>query len=216
LLALQNGLGHLEMLTELVGARRLLAAPVLIGATIPEPGRVRVTVYAKPVKIGSPLPTGVRLSEHWAERLAAAGIPSEPTDRLLAFLWEKMLYNVPLNALGTVLRVPYGALGERAETRGIMDALIEEGFAVARGDGADLLWSDAAACRRHFYETLLPPTAAHRSSMLQDIERGRRTEIDAINGYVGRRGTALGIPAPRNLVLTGLVRAIETAAAPSR
>ena len=217
LLALQNGLGHLEILAELVGPQRLLAAPVLIGAMIPEAGRVRVTVYAKPVKIGSPSPSGFSQSQRWAECLAAAGIPSEPTDRLLAFLWEKMLYNVPLNALGAVLRVPYGTLAERAETRGIMDALIDEGFAVARADGADLPWSDVAACRRHFYETLLPPTVAHRSSMLQDIERGRRTEIDAINGYLGRRGAALGVATPRNLVLTGLVRAIERqAAAPSR
>jgi len=69
--------------------------------------------------------------------------------------------------------------------------------------------SDAAACRRHFYETLLPPTSAHRSSMLQDLEHGRRTEIDAINGYVARRAAALGIATPRNLVLTGLVRALE-------
>ncbi len=110
LLALQNGLGHMEALTALVGAERLLAAPVLIGATVPAPGRVRVTVYAKPVKIGSPSPLGLEGARGWAETLCAAGIPSEPTDRLLAFLWEKMLYNLPLNALGAILRVPYGAL----------------------------------------------------------------------------------------------------------
>src|SRR5262245_36578565 len=89
LLALQNGLGHVEALTPLVGAERLLAAPVLIGATVPDPGRVRVTVYAKPVKIGSPSPRGLAGARRWAETLSAAGIPSEPTDRLLAFLWEK-------------------------------------------------------------------------------------------------------------------------------
>jgi len=217
LLALQNGLGHLEVLSELFGGARVLAAPVLIGATIPEPGRVSVTVYAKPVKIGSPSPAGLPLARSSAVRLAAAGIPSEPTDRLLASLWEKMLYNVALNALGAVLRVRYGALGERAETREIMDALIDEGFAVARAEDADLLWSDAAACRRHFYESLLPPTAAHRSSMLQDIERRRPTEIAALNGYVVRRAAALGIAAPRNLVVTGLVRATEARAeAPPR
>ncbi len=210
LLALQNGLGHVEALTALVGADRLLAAPVLIGATVPGPGRVRVTVYAKPVKIGSASPQGIAGARRWAEILSAAGIPSEPTDRLLAFLWEKMLYNLPLNALGALLRVPYGALAERAESRRIMDDVIGEAFAVARAEGADLLWADAAACRDHFYGTLLPPTVGHRSSMLQDLENGRRTEIDALNGYVVERGSALGLPTPRNLVLTGLVHAIES------
>lgn len=212
LLALQNGLGHLEMLADRFGAERVLAAPVLIGATIAAAGHVRVTVYAKPVKIGPMRPGGFPQARRWAECLAAARIPSEPTDRLLAFLWEKMLYNLPLNALGAILRVPYGALGERAESRAIMDEVIEEGFMIAHAESSDLLWPDAAACRRHFYETLLPPTVAHRSSMLQDLERRRRTEIDAINGYVCRRGEALGIPTPRNGVLSGLVRAIETVA----
>lgn len=207
-LALQNGLGHLEILRDLFGAERVLGAPVLIGATIPEPGSVQVTVYAKPVKIGAPW-AGDGRAKHWAACLASAGIPSEPTDRLMPFLWEKMLYNLPLNALGAILGVPYGALAERAESRSIMDDIIAEGFDVARAEGADLLWRDADACRRHFYETLLPPTVAHRSSMLQDIERGRRTEIDAINGYVGRRGCELGVSTPVNLVLTGLVHAIE-------
>ena len=212
LLALQNGLRHVEALTALVGAERLLAAPVLIGATVPAPGRVRVTVYAKPVKIGSPTPLGFEGARRWAETLSAAGIPSEPTDRLLAFLWEKMLYNLPLNALGAILRVPYGALAERAESRRIMDEVIGEALAIALADGADLLWTDAAACRDHFYGTLLPPTVAHRSSMLQDLESGRRTEIDALNGYVAQRGSLLGLQTPANLVLTGLVHAIESRA----
>jgi 2-dehydropantoate 2-reductase len=209
LLALQNGLRHVEALTALVGAERLLAAPVLIGATVPAPRRVRVTVYAKPVKIGSPSPSGLADARRWAETLSAAGIPSEPTDRLLAFLWEKMLYNLPLNALGALLRVPYGALAERAESRRVMDEVIGEALAVARADGADLLWTDTVACRDHFYGTLLPPTAAHRSSMLQDLENGRRTEIDALNGYVAERGAALGLQTPANLALAGLIHAIE-------
>lgn len=170
LLALQNGMGHVKALSALVGAERLLAAPVLIGATLAAPGRVRVTVYAKPVKIGCASPSGLASAGRWAATLSAAGIPSEPTDRLLAFLWEKMLYNLPLNALGALLRVPYGALAERPDSRCIIDEVIGEAFAVARGDGADLLWADAAGCRDHFYGTLLPPTVAHRSSMLQDLE----------------------------------------------
>ncbi|MGH7899625.1 MAG: ketopantoate reductase family protein, partial [Candidatus Binatia bacterium] len=212
LLALQNGLGHLEILAEIFGAERLLGAPVLIGASIPEPGRVRVTVYVKPVKVGAPWPReGDDSAGRFARTLAAAGIPSEATDRLLPFLWEKVLYNAPLNALGALLGVPYGALAERPESRRIMDDVVGEGHAVASASGVALLWRTAAEARRHFYEVLLPPTVAHRSSMLQDIERGKRTEVDANNGYICRRGAELGVATPVNAVLTDLIHATEEA-----
>lgn len=210
-LSIQNGLGSLDSLGRAFGRDRVLGAPVLIGGEITAPGRVRITVYAKPVKVGSPAraPDALRVSHRWAELLSAAGIPSEPTDRLFAYLWEKVLYNAPLNSLGALLRVPYGSLAEDAESRRIMDEVIGEAFSVARAECADLLWDSAEACRRHFYETLLPPTAHHRSSMLQDLDRGRRTEIDSINGYIARRGEALGVATPVNALLTRLVHFAE-------
>lgn len=209
-LALQNGMAHLSILADHFGTDRVIAGPVLIGATIPAAGAVRVTVYAKPVRISAPLGAADAHARRVAGLLAAAGIPHEAADHPTAYLWEKMLYNVALNALGAVLGLHYGALAERAESRRILDALIDEGFAVARAECADLPWASAEAFRRHFYETLLPPTAAHRSSMLQDIERGRRTEIDAINGHVCRRSEALGLGAVQNRIFCGLVRAIES------
>jgi 2-dehydropantoate 2-reductase len=88
-----------------------------------------------------------------------------------------------------------------------MDVVIDEAFAVARAAGARLRWDDADAYRRDFYGALVPSTAAHRSSMLQDLERGRPTEIDALNGYVVRRGVELGVPVPVNTTLTHMIRA---------
>jgi 2-dehydropantoate 2-reductase len=210
-LSLQNGLGNLEVLARAFGRDRVLGAPVLIGAEMPAPAAVRVTVYAKPVKIGSPWggPAGDREAARWAGVLAAAGIPAEPTDRLFAYLWEKVLYNAPLNPLGALLRVPYGVLAEHDDSRAVMDAVIDEAFSVALAEGVDLLWDRVDECRRHFYERLLPPTAHHRSSMLQDLERGKRTEIDALNGYIARRGTAQGIATPANTLLTRLVHFAE-------
>jgi 2-dehydropantoate 2-reductase len=208
LLSVQNGLGNLEALGELFEPSRLLGAPVLIGAELPAPGRVRVTVYAKPVKIGAAA-SNTDLAARWATTLDDAGIPAEATDRLFPFLWEKVLYNAPLNPLGALLRATYGALAEDPDARAVMDRVIEEGFSVAHRDGVRLLWESAEQCRRHFYETLLPPTAHHRSSMLQDLERGRRTEIDAINGYIALRGEELGVPTPVNGLLTRLVRFAE-------
>ena len=101
------------------------------------------------------------------------------------------------------------ALASDPDTRALMDAVIEEAYAVARAEGVRIPWSDAAGYRDLFYGRLVPSTAGHRSSMLQDIERGRRTEIAAINGQVVARGQRRGVPTPTNAVLARLVQARE-------
>ena len=210
LLSLQNGLGNLEAAERAVGPGRVLGGRVIFGAELAEPGRVRVTVYADPVLVGSPDPSDrVRqaAAEEWATALAATGIPAEPTESLVAELWAKLLYSAALNPLGALLGLSYGALAADADTRTIMDAVIEEAFAVAWADGVTLRWGAAEDYREEFYRRLVPATAAHRSSMLQDLERGRPTEIEAINGWVAARAAAHGVPAPVNATLTRLLRA---------
>jgi len=210
LVCLQNGLGNVERAAAAVGAARVLGGRVIFGAALPEPGRVEVTVFADPVLIGSPDPGDRRRVDAatWlARRLDAAGVPARPTDAIVADLWAKVLYNAALNPLGALLGLRYGALPEDADTRAVMDAVIDEAFAVAVADGVGLPWPDAAAYRATFYGRLVPSTAAHRSSMLQDLERGRPTEIDAINGHVVARGAALGVPTPVNATLARLIRA---------
>src|SRR5262249_27971551 len=137
----------------------------------------------------------------WAEQFAAAGIPAAECDDIGAALWGKVLYNAALNPLGALLGVNYGALAAQAHTRAITDMVIEEAFDVACADGARLPWKSAAEYRALFYDRLVPSTFHHRSSMLQDLERGRCTEVDAINGEVWRRGASHGIVTPANQVL---------------
>jgi 2-dehydropantoate 2-reductase len=210
LVSLQNGLGNLETAAAAVGAGRVLGARVIFGAEMVEPGQVRVTVYADPVLVGNPRRDDTALDQaaiRWAAHLAAAGIPAEPTREIVAELWTKVLYNAALNPLGALLAVPYGHLPADPDTRTTMDAVIEEAFTVARAAGVVLRWPQAADYRDVFYGRLVPSTAGHRSSMLQDLERGRPTEIDAINGHVAARGAELGIPTPVNATLTRLIRA---------
>jgi 2-dehydropantoate 2-reductase len=90
-----------------------------------------------------------------------------------------------------------------------MDAVIEEGFAAARAEGISLFWDRAEDYRRFFYEREVPPTSAHRSSMLQSTEQGKRTEIDALNGALAAIGEKHGIPLPVNTTLTGIIKAKE-------
>jgi 2-dehydropantoate 2-reductase len=210
LVSLQNGLGNLETCAAAVGAARVLGGRVIFGAELPSPGRARVTVFADPVLIGSVDGRDAErrsAAARWAARLAAAGIPAEPSEDIVAALWAKVFYSAALNPLGGLLGLTYGELASDPDARVLMDAVIAETFAVACAAGVRLAWPDAAAYREHFYAHLVPPTASHRSSMLQDLERGRPTEIEAINGEVARRGRALGIPTPTNDLLTRLVRA---------
>jgi len=211
-ISLQNGVGNVEALAAATGADRVLGGRVIFGAALLAPGHVRVTVYAEPVLLGT-VRQGVAASEQraaaWAAHVAGAGIPCEYCADVLAALWGKVLYNAALNPLGALLGVHYGALAEHEHTRAIMDTVIDEAFAVARAEGLRLPWATAADYRAVFYARLVPSTARHRSSMLQDLERGRRTEVDAINGAVWQRARARGMVAPFNELLTRLVHARE-------
>ncbi|MCX8073605.1 MAG: 2-dehydropantoate 2-reductase [Candidatus Binatia bacterium] len=213
--SLQNGLGNLETLSAHVEPRRLLGGRVIFGARIVEPGTVEVTVCAEPVRVGPFLREEVsakKAAEHWAAEFERAGIPAEPCASIEAELWAKVFYNAALNPLGALLGCTYGLLSENAETRAIMDRVIDEAFAVASAERVALRWGSAEEFRRELYAVLVPRTAAHRSSMLQDLELGKRTEIEAINGEVCRRGARYGVPTPFNELLTRLLLAADATA----
>jgi 2-dehydropantoate 2-reductase len=207
LVSLQNGLGNVEAAERVLGAGRVLGARVIFGAELVAPGHTRVTVYADPVLIGTLDGRGSAAAERWAGALAAAGIPAEPTPELLAELWGKVIYNAALNPLGALLAMRYGEVAAHPDTRAILETVIEEAFSVARADDVALRWPNAMAYRDVFYGRLVPATADHWPSMLRDLERGRPTEIDAMNGYIAARGAVHGVPAPVNATLTRLVRA---------
>jgi 2-dehydropantoate 2-reductase len=210
----QNGIGNLEILARHVPASFILGARVIFGARIVEPGTVEVTVSAEPVRLGAYLrddSQAAALARGWAEHLAQAGLECEWSADIQAELWAKLLYNAALNPLGALLGCHYGQLAALEDTRAIMDEVVREAFAVARGVGVSLPWNDADQYLRHFYERLVPATYRHRSSMLQDIERGRITEIEAMNGAIWRLGEQLGQSVPRNEMLTRLIRARSAA-----
>jgi len=209
LVSLQNGLGNVERTLDAVGPARAVGARVIFGAEVPRPGMARVTVCAEPVAVAPAVPGDAAAEAHarrFVDDVAAAGIPIELVRDVQPYLWAKVFYNAALNPLGALLGLPYGALADDADARAIMDDVIEEGYAVARAHGVVPRIADAAAYREAFYGQLVPSTAHHRSSMLQDLERGRATEIEAINGCLWAFGRAAGIPTPVNATLTRLIR----------
>jgi 2-dehydropantoate 2-reductase len=205
----QNGWGSAERLAAHVPRDRIFNARVITGFARDDESTVRVTAHAEPIHIGSLFREPATRVEPLARAIDAGGLPCRTTDTIEADLLAKLLYNCLLNPLGALLAVPYGRLAASAETRRMMERVAEEVFAVLDATGRHTHWSDAAAYLETFHRDLLPPTAEHASSMLQDLSAGRETEIEALNGAVVRMGAAHGVPTPVNAALTALVHAAE-------
>ena len=209
-ISLQNGLGNVETISEIVGDSRAVGGRLIFGIRIPEAGRVEITVYADKVMLGSPShKVDFARLEAIASAFTQAGIPAEAALEIEQFIWGKVFYNCCLNPLSALLEVTYGELSEHPETRQIMTSVIEEIFAVAGAKGVALAWRSPLEYQKILLGRLVPDTYAHHASMLQDVMRGKKTEIDALNGAIARMGEETRIPTPVNLMLTQLIKVKE-------
>lgn len=205
--SMQNGCGNVEQVLATFGPKRTLGARVITGFALAGPGVSTITVCADAIHLG---PSGGETipesATRLAEALAQAGHPTRAVEDIHPSLFAKLLYNCTLNPLGALLGVHYGALGEREETRQVMNQVIEETWTVITALGGHTPWASPAAYRQVFYSTLLPATFDHRSSMLQDLENGKATEVEALVGYVAAQGRRLGVATPSCELLTNLVK----------
>jgi 2-dehydropantoate 2-reductase len=205
--SMQNGIGNEETISKLVGKDRALGGMAIFGALLVEPGHVRVTVYASECLVGA-LDGDRGKAEKVAGLISKAGIPASTSDDIIREKWMKGFYNMALNPLSAILKVPYGYLGEREETKDIMKEILKEAFSVADKENVNLQYS-----WKEYFDYLLekqiPPTAEHKSSMLQDIERGKKTEIDYLNGVVVRLGRKHDIPTPVNETIVNIIKVLE-------
>jgi len=208
--SLQNGLGNVETIARLTGKGRTIGGRVIFGVELPKPGRVKVTVYAEEVMLGSPYPSVKKPSvETIVDLFNGAGIPTLYTDEITKYIWSKVLYNAALNPLSTILRQPYGYLLKRHETIEIMKQVVEEIFAVVKAAKITLFWKCPEEYLDILFTKLIPVTAEHHASMLQDITAGKKTEIDALNGAVVSFGKRYHVPTPCNEILTLLIKTME-------
>ncbi len=206
----QNGLGNAECIAEAIGWERTIGARVIYGARINQPGEVAITVIAAPTAFGVyHSNTSVEVVRKIVRAMDDAGLPSVYTSNIQTVLWSKVAYNCALNPLSALLDVPYGRLAECPDTRRIMEDVISELYYTAAAMRIPLEPDSADAYRDLFYTTLLPPTAAHYASMREDLIKGRRTEIDALNGAITRFGAQHGVVCPANAMLTALMHARE-------
>src|SRR5262249_19970313 len=122
-------------------------------------------------------------------------------------LWTKMSMNCAYNAVSALGRAKYGRIMHHPQARELLRLAVEETVAVARATGVELPEARLVEATFRLGEGM----SAATSSTAQDIHRGKRTEIDSLNGYVARRGAELGVPTPVNQTLHALVKLLEEA-----
>ena len=196
-LTLQNGWGNRETLEQALGPQRVALGITTLGATLLAPGMVRMGGQG-PVTLGS----HPRL-QPLAGLLVAAGFDVRMADDVAGLAWGKLVINAAINPLTALLRVPNGELLQRPEARDLMGLAASEAAAVGLAQRLRLPFDDPVAAA----EDVARRTAANHSSMFQDVQRGRPTEIDAICGAVVQAGQRTGVPTPVNRTLWLLVRA---------
>lgn len=200
-LSLQNGLGHYRTLCDYVGEERALAGVTYQGAVVVEPGLVEHTGNGVSTFGG----TGGEATARVAAALSDAGFPVETTDDPRVTIWRKQLISLPIKPLAALTRLPNGQLAADEALVDLMDRIVTEAEAVAAARGIDLPDEE-------FLDTVLRTcegSAGHRSSMLQDVLAGRKTEIDAVNGAVVDIAHEEGVDVPTNELVTRLVRGLE-------
>ncbi len=206
-LSLQNGIGNTEILAKNIGADQVLAGMIIFGAKISTPGTVEITVSADDVVIGRITEkTDKKIVEKISDEFNKAGIKTRTSDKIESVLWNKILYNCALNALASILNINYGQLLDTEYTRNIMRRIIWEIYTVAEKKGIELEIKQKDDYAKILFNHLIPLTASHRPSMLQDLEKRKKTEIDYLNGMIAQMAKDLGIQAPTNLILSELIK----------
>jgi len=210
-LSLQNGVNNVERI------RRHVKAPVIAGlvyaaAEMSGPGAVRHTgggslVIGRLNALPGDRETDPRLLSEIAALFTGAGIAVKISAEIATELWSKLVMNCAYNAISALSRAPYGRMVALPEIREVMRQTVDEVVQVARAKGIRLPGDMVDAAFR-----LADAMPATLSSTAQDILKGKRTEIDHLNGYVVREGEALGIPTPANRTLNALVKLLELTA----
>jgi len=196
-LTMQNGLGNLAILSDVLGEERTALGVTTYGATLLAPGLVRhggdgiITLGIHP-----------RLRA-FKDYLQEAGFSIRETTDLSGLVWSKLIINAAINPLSALLGVTNGELLESRAAKNIMSIAAEEAASVASAKGIELTFKDPSLA----VEEVASATSGNISSMLQDIRRGSPTEIDAICGEIVREGKRLKVSTPVNNLLFQLVQA---------
>jgi len=202
-LTLQNGIGNVEALVEALGPSRVLAGSTYnSGATL---GLGRA-LHSNPghTVIGELDGNSSARATDIAARFSRAGLPTSVSDNIMGVVWSKFVHNCAINPISAVTGLRPGEIARDPAAAKLLDLLLDEALALAERIGVRLPEHDPRGeIRDHAWERY------NRPSMLQHIESGRGTEIDALNGALAAKARALGMTAPANEAIAFAVKAIE-------
>ncbi len=203
-LTLQNGLDNADVIART--AVRVLAGTTANGVTFVGPGHVRHAGVGDTV-LGPWTGTSEDDAIHIRDILVDVGIPARVAEDVRSELWAKVVVNAAINPLAALVGVPNGRVVRDKRLLAVLERVVREAAAVARSEGAQVDPEEAV----HRTVLVARRTASNRSSMLQDLDRHRRTEVDAITGAIVAAGARNGVDTPLNGALLALVRAKESA-----
>ena len=211
LVSLQNGVENASIIREALRNAGCRAAPVAlpavvyVAAAMPAPNHLKHGGRGDLVVGAAGDATLAPAVERVAKLFTRGGVPCRISDNIDGELWVKLMWNCAGNAVSALGRASYGLAGSLELVRQLMARAAEEVSAVARAEGVRMPDVDLPALGLKLAASLGPAT----SSTAQDIERGRATEIDSLNGFIARRGAELEVPTPVNHTLWALVRLRE-------
>lgn len=213
-LSLQNGVDNPPVIAR---ATRTTVVPtvVYVATAMPEPGVVkhfgRGDLVIGPLDATDAADAALQARLQAVVRLfASAGVPVKVSADVMVELWSKLMVNCAYNAISGLAQLPYGRMAASPEVREVMRLAVHEVVAVAQAEGVNLQIEASLEAM----DRIAAAMPAQLSSTAQDMARGKRSEIDHLNGFVARRGAELGIATPVNQTLHALVKLAESAKAP--
>jgi 2-dehydropantoate 2-reductase len=203
IISMQNGVDNAEQI-EAASALKALPAAVYVAASVPAPGTVKHVGRGDLV-----LGPKNEITERVAAVFNRANVPCRISENLAGELWTKLVWNCALNALSALGKVTYGEILASADSRQLLETTVYEVLAVAKASGIQPAGLEDPKTALAGAYKVAQSMAATRSSTSQDMMRGKKTEIDSLNGFIVRRARELNIAVPVNHALFTLVKLAE-------
>ena len=200
----QNGIDTEQVLAEHLGAKHVMRAVVNYGCVPLNPGHIRIAFHHRPHFLQELDPGAKDAALGICKVLTECGLDTHHTEKITDMVWRKTVMNSCMNAICAVTGRTMIEIIIDPILFGLVDALIKEGVAVARANEFSLGSNFYPYCVNY-----IKNAGNHKPSMLQDIEAGRRTEVDYINGKIVEYGAQAGLLTPYNNMIRGLVKALE-------
>jgi len=200
----QNGIDTEKILTENLPENKVIRAVVNYGVTLDQSGTVEVAFHHPPQYLQETNPAGRETVLSIASLLSIGGIPTERAENLTAMVWKKSILNAACNGLCALTGMNIRQAMHDPYASELADRLLKESIRIARANEI-FLGYDFYSYAKHYINN----ASAHKPSMLQDIELGRRTEVDFLNGKIIEYGERAGIPSPYNSSVFNLIKSKE-------